>query len=177
MADGDQTLQLQEYQPEAQGGLDAGTVLVAWETWDRVPVQRTQRWYLIAAAVGILMIVYGVLTANYLFVLVMLMFGVLMMLDDMRKPRRVYAYLTTLGVVYDEEFFPYEAIKDFSVMYQPPAKHLYVGFVSRVQPMLSIPLEDADPSEVRDTLLQFAMENLDRNDESLTDILHRVYKI
>ena len=43
--------------------------------------------------------------------------------------------------------------------------------------MMSIPLEDIDPNEVRETLLPYTHENLDRTEETLTDLFSRLYKI
>ena len=173
--------QIQEEQlvPEIdENGIDAGTVLMAWDTWEFPPVERSRRWYLIVGAVGLGMITYALLTSNYGFAIILIMFAVLLVLKDLKKPAKVTAAITTHGVVFDHEFFDYEKIKDFSVVYNPPdVKNLYITFNNRLSPMLSIPLEEANPVRLRQTLLPYIFENLDRDDESLTDILTRVYKL
>lgn len=158
--------------------VDVGNVITGWETWEFPPVERSTQWYAIAGLLGLGMLLYALLTANFVFALIILMFAVIMLLRDMKKPARVSAYVTTSGVVYGDEFFPYENIRDFSITYQPPeVKHLYITFNNRIQPMLSIPLEDADPNLVRQSLLPYVFENLKREGESLTDTLRRVYKL
>jgi hypothetical protein len=43
--------------------------------------------------------------------------------------------------------------------------------------LLAIPLEDTDPNIVRECLLPFCPENLDRTQEPLTDRLKKRYKL
>jgi hypothetical protein len=161
-----------------EDGIDVGRVLLAWETWEFPPVERSTRWYVIAAAAGLGMIIYALLTTNFVFALIIVMFAVIMLMRDLKKPVRVQAAITTDGVVFNNEFYPFGDIKDFSVIYEPPAvSNLYLGFVGRLSPMMSISLDDADPNEVRAQLLPYVFENLDRDSESLTDALSRVYKL
>jgi hypothetical protein len=172
-------METEELKTEAfEDGLDVGRVLLSWEAWEFPPVERSTRWYVVAALAGLGMLVYALLTANFVFALIIVMFAVIMLMRDLKKPARVMAAVTSEGLVFNNEFYPYRDIKDFSVIYEPPAVNtLYVGFASRLTPILSIPLEDADPNEVRKQLLPFVFENLDRDGESLTDTLSRVYKL
>lgn len=159
-------------------GVDVGRVLLAWETWEFPPVERSTKWYVLAGLIGLGMLIFAMLTRNFVFALIIIMFAVIMLMRDLRKPERVRVALTSEGVVFNNEFYPYGDIKDFSVIYEPPAvSNLYLGFNGRFSPLVSIPLDDSDPNEVRSQLLPFVFENLDRDGESLTDILGRVYKL
>jgi hypothetical protein len=158
--------------------LDVGTVITGWETWEFPVVERSTEWYVIAGIIGLAMLLYALLSANFVFALILLMFAVIMLMRDMKKPAKVTVYITTSGIVYGDEFHHYDAIRDFSIIYTPPdVKQLYVTFNNRLQPMLSIPLEDSNPNTVRQSLLPYVMENLRRDGESLTDTLRRVYKL
>jgi hypothetical protein len=165
--------------PEAEHEhIDVGNVIVTWETWEFPPTERSNGWYVAAGSIGLAMLLYALMTANFVFALILLMFAVILLMRDIRKPARVRAYVTTSGVVFGDEFYPYEKIKDFSISYSPPdVKYLYVAFQSRVQPTLSIHLDDVNPNDVRQALLPYVFENLDRDGESLTDTLRRVYKL
>ena len=161
-----------------EDGIDVGQVVLAWEAWEFAPVERSTRWYVLAAAAGLGMLIYALLTTNFVFALIIVMFAVIMLMRDLRKPGRVQAAITTEGIVFNNEFYPFAEIKDFSVIYEPPAvNNLYLGFNSRLTPVMSIPLDDADPNEIREQLLPFIFENLERDSESLTDTLARVYKL
>ena len=158
--------------------IDVGNVIATWETWEFPPSERTTGWYVAAGSLGLAMLLYALMTANFVFALILLMFAVILFMRDLKKPGRVRAYVTTSGVVLNDEFYPYETIKDFSISYAPPdIKYLYVSFQGRLQPTLSIHLDDMNPNTVRQGLLPYVLENLDREGESLTDTLRRVYKL
>lgn len=158
--------------------VDVGDILFSWETWEYPPVERSGRWYAFATIAGLLCLLYAMFTANYIFAVIVVMFAVIIMLKDIRKPAQTQVYITTEGIVFLDRLYPFKEIRDFSITYDPPAvKNLYITFSVGVRPMLSIPLEDANPNLVRAALLPFVYENLVRDGETLTDTLRRVYKL
>ena len=167
-----------ESQEDIVEEIDAGDAYLSWETWEFPPHDRSRRWYIIVSIIGVLLIVYAIFAENYLFAIIVLMMGVILFVNNLRHPDRINVHITNLGVVVGEEFYQYQDLKDFSVVYNPPhAKILYIDFNSVWRPLLAIPLEDVDPNLVRDYLLQYVFENLNREDEGLTDYLSRVYKL
>ncbi len=157
---------------------DYGTPLVTWQVDEYQRVERSTRWYLIAGIGAVALIVYAVATANFLFAVIILMAGIVTLATSFTPPRRIDVVVTDQGVAIGPRFYEYKKIRDFSLAYQPPdVKILYLDFVSPLNPLLSVPLEDMDPNEVRDTLLAYCRENLDRTEETLTDRLRRVYKL
>lgn len=157
--------------------LDVGDALISWETWEFPPHQRSRLWYIVMGILCVVLLVYAVFSSNFLFAIVVLMFAVITLVNSIRKPRRLSVHVTTLGIVLGNEFFPYDEMKDFSIVYKPPVKTLYVDFKNSWKPMASIPLEGIDPNQLREQLLAFVFENLDRDEESLTDTVARLYKL
>lgn len=158
--------------------IDAGLPMMSWDSWEFPMVERSKRWYIVASAIGLFLILYAVFTANFIFGVIILMFAVITLIQDLKKPNRVEVHVTSKGIVFGDQFFSYDEIRDFSLTYDPPVINtLYLSFHSRLQPMLSIALEELNPNEVRRTLLPFVFENLEREGESLTDVLRRVYKM
>jgi hypothetical protein len=155
-----------------------GRSVIAWEI-DEYPRQtRSRNWYLVAGVVGVALVVYSVATANFLFAVIILMVGVITLVTDFKKPDRVTVALTATGLAVGDEYYDFRAVRDFSIAYEPPeVKLLYVTFRQFWQPMLAIPLEDTDPNVVRNELLPFCLENLDRTSETLTETMKRVYKL
>ncbi|MFH1632037.1 MAG: hypothetical protein ABIA47_03420 [bacterium] len=157
--------------------IDVGESLVSWETWEFPPHERSRLWYIATVVVGIGLLIYAIASANYLFAIIILMMGVIVMISGLRHPDQVIVHITDQGVVLGDEFFSYDEIKDFSIVYSPPeVKLLYVDFVSMLKPMLTIPLEDANPNVIRDALLQYSFENLERESETVSDLFRRLYK-
>lgn len=158
--------------------IEVGDEIISWETWEYPPYDRSRWWYAIAGLIGSSLIIYAVLTANFLFAIIVLMMGVITLVNSLKQPDRIAVYITTHGVAIGQEFYPYKEIKDFSIIYEPPeVKLIYLDFLGVLRPTLGIPLEDTDPNLVREALLPYAFENLEREDENLTDMVRRLYKI
>lgn len=165
-------------QMEMEDVVHAGRKRLEWETDEYTHHQRSKLWYVLMSLVGVALIIYAVMTANFLFAVIILMVGIITLVSTFTKPDRVPVILTTTGIVVSDEYFEYAKIRDFSIAYQPPdVKLLYIDFHSSWQPLIAIPLEDTDPNEVRTVLLEYVEENLDRTEERLTDTIKRLYKI
>ncbi len=173
-----ETSPLSSNEPLSPDSVDAGDILLSWESWEYPPLERSGRWYAIATSAGLFCLIYAMFTANYIFAIIVVMFALIIMMRDIRKPARSQTYITTEGVVFGDRLYSFRDVRDFSLVYRPPeVKNLYLTFTSSLQPMLSIPLEDVDPNLVRAALLPFAYENIGRDSETLTDTLRRVYKL
>ncbi len=155
-----------------------GRALVSWETWEYPKHDRSPLWYLIAGVIAVLLILYALLTASFPFAVIILMTGIIIFLSHLHEPERIMIHVTTNGIIMGRHFYAYKEIRDFSVVYNPPqAKLLYLDFTGRLHPMTSIPLEEVNPNEVREALLPYAIENLQRDEETLTDVLARIFRI
>ena len=158
--------------------IDVGDALISWESWDRPPHERSKQWYIIASIIGVALIAWGIWQENYLFAIIVLMTAVILLFGQLKPSERMMVHITSLGVVFCDDFYPYEAIRDFSIVYKPPqVKLLYISFHKSWQPMISVPIEEANPNDLRESLLPYIFENLEREDEALTDTLRRVYKL
>ena len=101
-----------------------------------------------------------------------------MLLSIFMKPARIPVVITSTGIIIGDLYYDYQAVKDFSIVYDPPeVKILYLDFYALTHPLIAVPLEDVDPNIIRENLLTFCQENLRRNEEGLTDLVRRVYKL
>ncbi|OGL66891.1 hypothetical protein A2856_00075 [Candidatus Uhrbacteria bacterium RIFCSPHIGHO2_01_FULL_63_20] len=167
-----------EEKQQQDDAIHAGEHLLSWEVDEYPRHERSKRWYVIAAIVGVLLIVYSIWTANFMFALIVLMLGIIILLSTFKEPDRIAVILTTNGLVLGEAFYEYRNLKDFAIVYEPPTvKNLYIDFASKWRPLLTIPLEDTDPNRVREAMLPYLKEDLERTGETLTDVLQRVYKL
>jgi hypothetical protein len=172
-----------DYMPEQQNIndhdiLEFGEPLLQWEVDEYPQHERTRTWYLVAGIIGVALIVYAIATANFLFAVIILMIGVIMLLSTFKIPDRIDVMITTAGVIVDDMFYDYKTLRDFSIVYDPPqVSLLYLDFHTSWHPMIAVPLEDHNPNEIREVLLRFCPENLHRDEESLTDLMKRLYKL
>ena len=97
-----------------------GQHLIGWEVDEYRRHDRPFRWYITITVIGVALILYALLTANFLFAIIILLFGVISFLAGLREPERVDVHITNNGAVLGQSFYPYKEIKDFSIVYEPP---------------------------------------------------------
>lgn len=155
-----------------------GEEIFSWMVDEYERHERGPVWYAIAFLVGLSLVLYAIVTRNFLFAVIVVMAGVIIALSAMREPQRIPFVVTTRGVALGHQFVSYKELRSFWILYEPPyLKNLYVDFRSPITPHLVIPIEDQDPVEVRRVLLEFITENQSQEDETLTDVLGRFLKI
>lgn len=155
-----------------------GEEIFSWTIDEYERHERGPVWYAIAFILGVSLVLYAMVTQNFLFAVILIMTGVIIGLSTMREPRKVLFQLTTRGVVIGNEFTPYKDLKSFWIFYEPPhVKNIYMDYRNPITPHLKVPLEDQDPLQVRATLLEFMREELSNEEEPLSELLGRVLKL
>ena len=144
---------------------------------DYVEHHRIIFWYIIWGLITIGLIIYAIFTNNYLFIIIILLITAIILIQNRRIPKKVDLHITNLGLKIDDSFTPYKEIKEFWLVYNPPeVKKIFFNPQSSIRPIFSVPLEKQNPLKVREYLLKYLKENLDNEDESLSDMLNRRFK-
>ena len=139
---------------------------------------RTRLWYIIVSIVLALLVLYAVLTANFLFAIILLLGAFILIFQYFQQARTIPVVIAEDGVIVDSQFFPYRILTSFSIIYEPPEiKMLYLDFRSDMRQSLPIPLEDINPLKVRDALLNYLDENVEREEEELGETFERVFRL
>lgn len=158
--------------------VNIGEPAFRWEFQEYERYERGFRWYLVASLITVGLMVFSVWSGNYLFALVVVLFAVILMIQNMQRPLGVAFMITDLGVVLGDQFYSYNELEKFWVLYNPPLlKTLYFEPKNIVRHRLSVPLNDADPNAVREFLNQFLLEDLTVEEEPLSEKLSRLFKI
>lgn len=155
-----------------------GEIMATWQVDEYPNHDRSRVWYVVGAIGAVFLIIYAIASANFLFAVIILIAGILTLLNTFQAPEKLDIAITTSGIIVGNDFYIYKEIKDFSIVYEPPAiKVLYFDFEKPWLPLISVPLEETDPNQVRECLLPFCLENLERSEETLTDYVRRLYKL
>lgn len=165
--------------PEEQTTSDQGGEIMSWQVPEYEKHQRNKSWYIIAGAIGLLFLVYAIYTKNFLFAVILIVVALIMILHDSREPDLVKISITDEGIIVGRKFYDYDEIKNFSVVYKPKqeVKNLYFEFKNVLRQRLSIPLENMNPLSIRENLLKYLPEDLDRTDHSLSEGLAKMFKL
>ncbi len=154
-----------------------GEVIASWRAPAFHHYRRGRWWYVIVALIAIGLLVYAFATANFLFAVLVVMFGMIVAIQSSRKPEPLDVTVTNVGVLHGSRFIPYKDLKSFWIIYDPPVKTLYLDLKKAFFPDVSIPLEDADPLALREILMQFLPEDGNRTEEPMSDLFARIFKI
>ena len=158
--------------------VSTGDLVFSWNVREYEQHDRDRRWYIIAGLAGAALLLFSIISGNYLFALVVVLFGIILFLQDIQPPMEVFFGITEAGIVIGDKYYPFKEIGKYWIVYNPPeVKNLYFATSNMLRHRLKIPLLDNDPRPVRDFLNQFIVEDLDQEQEPLSDRLGRILKL
>lgn len=157
---------------------DRGEAYFTWTIPEYKKFQRSKLWYLVAAIILVALLAYSIYTANLLFGLIILLASLTYLYHDRNEPQKVNIAITDKGFLVGNRFYSFRDVANFYIIYHPPqVTNLFVEFNSLTKPRLSIPLDDQNPIELRSFLKQYLVEDLEREDEPLSETLGNILKM
>ncbi len=164
---------------------------IRWEIPEYHKQERGRNWYIITSVIALLLLffcffafrdwrlVFLGLSSNFLFALIIIITAMVMIVKENQKPHLIKVELGPEGVKAGPMFFDYDQFKHFSVLYKPKqsVKNLYLEYKNGIRPRLSIPLRRLDALTVRNFLIKYLDEDLDRTDPPLSEQLTKLLKL
>lgn len=175
--------------------------VISWRIPEYQGEEKTKRWYIIYSLIGVALLAYAIYTQNFIFAIIIVFAAVLLIIFDGGHPGTLEVAISDKGVAVGKEFYDYDQIDDFFIIYQPEegVKNLYLEFKRFARPSLpeseptryswlfwlvnfartrfSIPLEDMNPIIIRRNLLKYVKENLERTTIPLSEQLTKLFKL
>jgi len=152
--------------------------LISWKFPEHTTPNRSKKWYIWTTLFFLAMLLYAVLTANFLFGLIIIMLVIIMFILHNKEPLEIEFKITQNGIEINNEKYSFKDLENFWIVYEPPhVKNLYFKFKASFKPTLIIPLLDKNPIKVREILKEYLLEDLDKESESNVESLARVFKI
>jgi hypothetical protein len=167
------------------------TQYLRWQVPEYRKPERSRNWYIIASLFAALCLFFSFFTfqswhlvflglgSNFLFALIIIVVIIIMIINDGRPALMVDFEVGPEGVTIGQKFYDYDELKDFTVLYKPKdsVKNLYFEFKNSMRPRLSIPLRRMDALTVRNFLIKYLDENLDRTEIPLSEQLTKLLKL
>ena len=179
--------------PTQKTPLSADNVLASWVVPEYEKHERSKTWYIIAAIVTVIVLLYALWSAAAPgAVIPVLTLGIpgsapaaivlaamVTMLHDGSEPDAVGFAIADEGLIIGKKFIDYDELKNFSIIYKPRqgVRKLYFEFHNVLRPRLSIGLDNMNPLKIRDILLNYLQEDLERENEPLSEQLGKLFKI
>ncbi|MFH1890234.1 MAG: hypothetical protein ABIJ91_01560 [Candidatus Kuenenbacteria bacterium] len=154
------------------------TESIKWSFLEYDQYDRSRGWYLLAIIIGGFILVYSVLTANYLFALIIIMAGIILVIKHHNNPDEIKFEINRQGIKLGKNECKYNTLENFWIIYEPPeVKNLYFNFKSTIRPRLTIPIGDQNPVHIKALLREYLEEDLEQENEPVSEILGRLLKL
>ncbi len=154
-----------------------GNPLFEWTFPEYEKINRGRLWFIIMGGLGLVFVIYGMVTGNFLFALIIALFGIILFIQQHQDPHTIQFAITDLGIILSNRFYPYAELDAFYIVYEPPVKVLFFETKSVLRPLMRVPLTDQNPVDLRFGLLEFLPEDLERDSEPTADVAARNWKI
>lgn len=168
----------------AAPGVHMSQVAYTWQHPAYDQHHKSIRWHVFSAVILVAAVAWAVLPGrwfgdgNYLFATFLVLFYLVVLLLDHRPVEMIETTLTYDGVKHGGHFYWYRDMAEFFVIYEDEGtQKLYFEFKNPIRPRLGLPLGGQNAVAIRDFLLQFVPENLERETEPISDRLHRWLKL
>ena len=150
----------------------------SWKHQDSVRYHKNVWWYLISLIVLGLLVWWSIVTRNFLFAIFLVLFYLVILLFDSRKPEIIDFAITQHGIKTGKTFHYFKEVSHFFMIYQEPGiKNLYFEFRNPIQGRLVVPLDGQNAVAVREFLLKYLKEDLEREAEPMSSRLRRWLRI
>lgn len=158
-----------------QGAFDK--FLISWPAPEYTHHEKSIWWFAIAAVIVLLLAYYGLRTNGWTFSVAILVFAGTYYLVARQKPPVVEVKISNIGVKIGHHVFPYNHLKNFWIVYDPPfVNKLYLRSSSKLKPDVFVSLDGAEVHEVR-KILREHLDELSGKHEPFSDSLVRLFKL
>ena len=151
---------------------------IEWQFPEYNQYERSRVWYIAMLVLLGGLLIYSILTGNFLFAIILVLVVFISVLQRFQPPLTIVAGIDEKGLQIGKKNIPFRDLEKFWLVYDPPAtKFLYVTFKKGLRDNLAIPLEDANPFDVRAALKEFLAEDLSMEKEDLNEQLERILRV
>ncbi len=152
---------------------------IVWKVPEFEKHERSKNWYITAGIVSVFLLIFALFTSNFLFAIIIITAALITIIHDGKEADLVDIIIDEDGVIIGRKLYDYDVLKNFSVLFKPKEnlQNLYFEFKNPVKQRLSIPLLDNNPLQVRDFLLKYLSEDLERTNMPLSENISKLLKI
>ena len=110
--------------------------------------EKSRDWFIVVGIIAASLAVASILFDNILFAILILVAASAVIIQSIKKPRRIKFELNKRGILVDDKFYPYSTIDSFGIDEEPTPK-LLAKSKKLLMPLIAIPIEHAQVEPVR----------------------------
>ncbi|MDA3840787.1 MAG: hypothetical protein PF572_06935 [Patescibacteria group bacterium] len=152
---------------------------ITWKVPEFEKHERSKNWYIVAGLISVFLLIFALFTSNFLFAVIIVTAALITIIHDGKDADLVDVIIDDEGIIIGRKLYEYDDLKNFSVLFKPKEnlKNLYFEFNNPAKQRLSVPLLDNNPLQIRDFLLKYISEDLERTNMPLSENLSKLLKI
>ena len=148
-----------------------------WQVPEYPQYERGRFWYAGAAVIGVALLIYAVVTGNFLFALIVIFGVVISVISSWHPPKMVELRLYEEGVKLDDMYYPWEKFQSYWVVKNEHGDNLGLDLKNWLRNDLYMPIKGHTLEDVEKFLSQYLKKNPDRKEEPISYFLGRKFKI
>jgi hypothetical protein len=155
-----------------------GDLLFEWSVVEYEQYERPKQWYIIVGIIASLLILFGIVTQNFLFTLIILLAGIIVYLQSIQPPLTVPVAVGERGIIVGRRFYGYDEFTEFYIVFVPEqTKTLYLETKSIMHPRVQLDIDDVDAVALRELLLRYLPENFEKEEEPASEQMRKMWRI
>jgi hypothetical protein len=132
--------------------------LISWSAPEHFHTEKNNDWYWAVGIVAITAASLAVIFGNVIFAIFIVVATFALIVHASKQPKTVYYEINDRGIVVNDVLYPFLGLESFWIdAEERPAKAL-VKSHKTFMPYLTLHIEEVDPEEVRDILLNYIAE-------------------
>lgn len=139
-------------QPAEQG-------LYTWQGHERTWLVKGKSWYVYAAVVVVLLLVYAVLTQAWLMAILISLLSGIVYLYSQEKAPAIDVVVSDRGIYVGEEFYPYALIKSFWFQFLPEEAYVVFQLVNSTRSHVAVSIDPNERSVIEVVLKDYLVSD------------------
>ncbi|MFA5134152.1 MAG: hypothetical protein WC459_05115 [Patescibacteria group bacterium] len=148
-----------------------------WQIPEYPQYHRGKLWYLCAALIGVLLMIYAIISGNFLFTIIIIISVLISLISSWRDPKMIDFKLTEDGVIIDGLFYSWDKFQGYWMVKNEEVNNLGLDLKNWLKTDLYVPVNGVSLEAVEKFVSKFLKKNLDRKEEPLSYLLGRKLKI
>lgn len=146
-------------------------LILRWSGGEYERRQRSTSWFVATGGIAGLLVIFGILSKSYFFILFVALAYVVFMMYERKMPAQFDFSISAEGVAVGNKLHKFSELKSFWIMLVEGSMELSLETEKTLLPYIKLPLKNIDPERVRSFLRNYLPEK--EHDDFLTDKIER----
>ncbi len=132
--------------------------LISWNAPEHIHTEKNNDWYWAVGIINLTAAVLAIMLNNVVFGILIIISAFALVVHSSQKPRIFHYEINDRGIIVNESLYPFLTLESFWIDAHQEKPKLLIKSHKTFMPFLAIYIEEVDPEEIRDILLNYIAE-------------------